>query len=179
MDPTTHYFEDCDAEQTLVQYLQRKCTLIIGTDGGKRDHQGSFSWILYSPGEEKLVFNAGPVDGWHRFQSSLRSEAAAIASLTLYVDELATFHQVEICCTFRLYVDSTSAISNVKTLRDRIPKRRFPNHADLLSTMSSAHYVLKKFMMSHVHSHQDKDTAFAELSFPVQLNILCDTMATK
>ena len=58
-----HYFEDCDAEQTLVQYLQLKCTLIIGTDGGKREHQGSFSWILCSPGEEKLVFNAGPVDG--------------------------------------------------------------------------------------------------------------------
>jgi hypothetical protein len=25
-----HYFEDCDAEQTLVQYLQIPCTLIIG-----------------------------------------------------------------------------------------------------------------------------------------------------
>ena len=173
-----HYFEDCDAENALVQYLQLKCTLIIGTDGGKRENNGSFSWILCSPGEEKLILNAGPVDGWSRCQSSLRSEAAAIASLTLYVDELATYHNVDISCSFQLHVDSTSAISNVKLLRDLIPKRRFPNNADLLSPMSSAHYVIKQFVLSHVHSHQDKDTEFDKLPFPVQLNVMCDTMAT-
>jgi hypothetical protein len=118
------------------------------------------------------------VDGWHRCQSSLRSEAVAIASLTLYLDELATYRQVEIRCTFRLYVDSTSAISNVKKLSNLIPKRRFSNTADILSTMSSAHYVIHHFVLSHVHSHQDNDTPFSELPFPVQLNVLCDTMAT-
>jgi hypothetical protein len=174
----SHYFEDCDGEQALLQYLQLECTLLIGTDGGKRHHSGSFSWIICSPGEEKLVFNAGPVDGWHRCQSSLRSEAAAIASLTLYVDELATYHQINICCTFRLYVDSTSAISNVTTLRDLIPKRRFPNNADILSTMSAAHYVLERFLLSHLHSHQDTQKAIAELPFPAQLNVLCNEMAT-
>ncbi|KAI2502774.1 hypothetical protein MHU86_11678 [Fragilaria crotonensis] len=122
--------------------------------------------------------NSGPVDGWHRCQSSLRSEAAAIASLTLYVNEFATYHQVDIQCNFRLYVDSTSAISNVKLLRDLIPIRRFPNHADLLSTMSSAHYVLKHFRLTHVPNHQDDSTAFDDLPFPAQLNVLCDTMAT-
>ena len=108
------------------------------------------------------------MDGWHRCQSSLRSEEAAVASLTLYVDEFATYHQVDICCKFRLYVDSTSAISNVKLLRDLIPKRRFPNNADLLSTMSSAHYVLQRFHLTHVPSHQDKSTDFADLHLRVQ-----------
>jgi hypothetical protein len=171
-------FAECDAEHALVQYMQIPCTLFIGTDGGKRHHHGSFSWILCSPGKEQLVLNSGPVDGWHRCHSSLRSEAAAIASLTLYIDELALYHQVEIECTFRLYVDSTSAISNVKTLRDLIPKRRFPNHADLFSTMSAAHYVIARFVLTHVHSHQDNDTDFDELPFPAQLNVLCDRMAT-
>jgi hypothetical protein len=95
------------------------------------------------------------------------------------VDELATYHQLDIRCKFRLYVDSTSAISNVKTLRDLIPKRRFPNNADILSTMSSAHYVIEHFVMTHVHSHQDNTKAFDKLSFPAQLNVLCDEMATK
>ena len=72
------------------------------------------------------MLNKGPVDGWYKCQSSLRSEAAAIASLALYLDELATFHGIEVCCLFQLYVDSTSAISNVKLIRDQIPKRRFP-----------------------------------------------------
>ena len=174
---SSHYFAECYAEQARIQYLQLPCTLLIGTDGGKRHHSGSFSWILCSPAHEQRVLNAGPVDGWHCCQSSLQSEAAAIASLTLYIDELATYHQVDICCTFRLYVDSTSAISNVKLLRDLIPKHRFPNNADLLSTMRSAHYVIEHFLLTHVHSHQDKDTSFDELPFPAQLNVLCDTMA--
>jgi hypothetical protein len=79
---SSHYLADCDAEQTLLQYLQIPCTLLIGTDGGKRHHRGSFAWILCSPGEEQLVLNTGPMDGWHRCQSSLRSEVAAVASLT-------------------------------------------------------------------------------------------------
>jgi hypothetical protein len=44
--------------------------------------------------------------------------------------------------------------------------------------MSSAHSVLVHTRFTHVHSHQDKTTAFDELSFPAQLNVLCDTMAT-
>lgn len=172
-------FAECDAEQALLQYLQIPCTLFIGTDGGNRHHSGSFSWILCSPGKEQLVLNSGPVDGWHRCLSSLRSEAAAIASLILYLDELAMFHHIDICCKFRLYVDSTSAISNVKRLRDLIPSRRFPNHADLLSTMKAAPHVLANFRLTHVHSHQDKTTEFVELPFPAQLNVLCDTMATQ
>ena len=59
-------FADCDAEQGLVQYLQVECTLFIGTDGGKRFINGSFTWIMCSPGKEKLVLNVGPVDGWHK-----------------------------------------------------------------------------------------------------------------
>ncbi len=58
-------FAECDSEELLVQYLQRDCTLYIETDGGKGHHSGSFSWIIYSPGREQLVLNAGPDDGWH------------------------------------------------------------------------------------------------------------------
>ena len=173
-----HTFAECDAEQALLQYLQLPCTLLVGTDGGKKHHAGSFSWILCAPSKEQLILNSGPADGWHRCHSSLRSEAAAIASLTLYVDELAAYHEIVVCCKFRLYVDSTAAISNVTTLRDLIPKRRFPNHADLLSTMSSAHYVIQMFVFTHVHSHQDDDKKFEDLPYPVQLNVLCDRMAT-
>jgi hypothetical protein len=71
-----------------------------------------------------LVLNAGPVNGWHRCQTSLRSEAAALASVTLYRDELSAFLDLRIHCTFQLYVDSNSAIANVQNLRDLIPKRR-------------------------------------------------------
>ena len=110
------YFAQCDAEYMLLQYLQLDCTLFIGTDGGKRHHNGSYSWILCSPSREQLCLNAGPVDGWFKCQSSLRSEAAALAAVTLYLDELASWAHFDIECTFKLFVDSTSATSNVTLL---------------------------------------------------------------
>jgi hypothetical protein len=110
------FYAECDAEEVLAQYLQLDCTHLIGTDGGKRHQSGSFSWIICSPEREQLVLNSGPVDGWHRCQSSLRSEAAALASVTLYLDELSAFLDLRIHCKFILYVDSTSAITNVQNL---------------------------------------------------------------
>ena len=32
------FYAECDAEEVLAQYLQLDCTLLIGTDGGKRHH---------------------------------------------------------------------------------------------------------------------------------------------
>jgi hypothetical protein len=168
----------CNAETVLVQYLQLDCTLFIGTDGGKRHHNGSFSWVICSPGREKLVLNAGPVDGWHKCQNSLRSEVAALASVTLYLDELVEFYSVDIKCRFLLFVDSTSAISNVQKLKDLIPQRRFADNADILSTLAAAHSVIERFTLDHVKSHQEEATKVSKLPFSAQLNVFCDTMAT-
>jgi hypothetical protein len=172
-------FAECDAENALVQYLQvEECTLFIGTDGGKRLTNGSFSWVICSPGQEKLVLNAGPVDGWYKCQNSLRSEVAALASVTLYLDKLSAFYSLDIQCRFLLYVDSMSAISNVQQLQALIPKRRFADNADILSTLSAAHSVISRFTLAHVKSHQDDRTEVSKLPFSAQLNVCCDKMAT-
>jgi hypothetical protein len=65
-----------------------------------------------------MVIVTGLVHGWHRCQSSLCGEAVALASITLFLDELQTFTKVELKCTFVLFVDITSAISNVNLIRD-------------------------------------------------------------
>jgi hypothetical protein len=171
-------FATCDAEQTLLQYLQLECPIYIGTDGGKQHHKGSFSWIICSPSKEQLVLHAGPVDGWHKCQSLLRSAATALASVTLYLDELATFYSLTIRSTFHLYVDSSSAISHVSHIRDLIPKRKLANHADILSTLRAAPDVLRHFLLHKVQTHQDATTEFEKLPFEAQLNVLCDRMAT-
>ncbi|KAI2504095.1 hypothetical protein MHU86_10377 [Fragilaria crotonensis] len=124
--------------------------------------------------KEHLVLNASPVDGRHKCQSSLRSAATALASATLYLDELATYY-----CTFKLFVDSsTSAISNVSAIRDLIPKQKFANNADILSTLCAAPDVLSHFLLYHVTSHQDATTDFDSLPFEAQLNVLFDCVAT-
>ena len=175
----TRYFSVGDAESALVQYLQVECTLLIGTDGGKRHSNGAFSWLISAPDQTTLVLNEGPVDGWFRCQSSLRSEEAAIASLATYIDELATFHDIDIRCTFQLHVDSKGAISNVILIRDRIPKRRFPDNADLLAALRRSHHVTARFCLAHVKSHQDDKEDFDKLPFSAQLNVLADRQATK
>ena len=124
------------------------------------------------------MLNAGPVDGWHKCQNSLRSEVAALASVTLYLDELSAFHSLDIQCRILLYVDSTSAISNVQKLQALIPKRRFADNADILSTLSAAHPVISRFTLAHVKSHQDDRTEVSKLPFSAQLNVCCDEMAT-
>jgi hypothetical protein len=69
------------------------------------------------------------------------------------------------------YVNSTAA-SIISNLKRADPKATVPNHANILSYMSSAHYVIKKFVFTHIHNHQDMDTKFEDFPFPVQLNVL-------
>jgi hypothetical protein len=95
--------------------------------------------VLCSPGRERLVFNsAGPVNRWCRWQSSLRSEATALSSVCVYFDELATFHEIEIRCHFKAFIDSLSAISNAVSIRNLIPKRQYPHNADYMTTIKDA-----------------------------------------
>ena len=75
-------------------------------------------------------------------------------------------------------MDSTSAISNVKLIRDLIPKRKHADNADLLSVIRSAHHIVAKYELEHVKSHQDDKIDFDKLPFAAQLNVLCDKMAT-
>ncbi len=161
----------------MLQYLQLDCTLFIGSDGGKRIHSDHSLGLSAFPGREQLVLNAGP-DGWYWCQTSLQSEAAALASVTLYLDKLAVFSEIQLHCKFLMYVDSSSAITNVECLNDLKQNRRYVNNADILLTMAVAHPVLKRFSLEHVKSHQDDSTEFEKNSFSAHLNVLCNTMAT-
>ena len=89
-------YKFCDAEKELIKHLQLDCIIYIGTDGGKREHGRSFSWIISSLERATLVINSGPVDGWYRCQSSLCSEETTLSSVCLYLEELASFHAIAI-----------------------------------------------------------------------------------
>jgi hypothetical protein len=152
-------------KNNLIKYLQLDCIIYIGTDGVKREHGGSFSWIICSPERKTIVVNSGPVDGWQRWQSSLRTEATALSSVCLYLDELASFHAIEIRCNFKTCIDSTSAITNAVSIRDMIPKRQYPNNADCITTIKDATRVISRMRLEHVKSHQDMKTNFDTLLF--------------
>ena len=61
-------YKSCDTEKDLIKYLQLDCIIYIGTDGGKREHGGSFSWIICSPGRKLWT------SGWMAQVSELTSQ---------------------------------------------------------------------------------------------------------
>jgi hypothetical protein len=175
---STVSFAICDGEELLIQYLQIACTMYIGTYGTTKDHHGAFSWIISSPGKEQLVQNAGPVDGWSKCQSTLRSTTAGLASVTLYLHELANFHSLSFQCKFQLSSSSIGAINQVSAIRDLIPTRKFANNADLLSTLRAAPEVLNTYRLCQVRSPQDASTKFDLLPISEKLHVICERMAT-
>ena len=69
-------------------------------------------------------------------------------------------------------------------IRDQIPKRKYPTHADCFSTIKEARDVLSEMRIKYVKSHQktskDDKRRFEFLPFTAaQLNVLCDRMATE
>ena len=68
----------------------------IGTAGGKKEHGGSCSWVGYLlSGTGKLVFNSG-LDGVGVKAPSAAKLLSPVYSLDL--NELATFHEIDIHC---------------------------------------------------------------------------------
>lgn len=75
-------------------------------------------------------------------------------------------------------MDSTSAISNTKLIRNLIPKRRYADNADVLSILRAAPDIVKNYQLEHVKSHQDDTTDVKDLPFSAQLNVACNALAT-
>jgi hypothetical protein len=84
------FYVMCDAQHLLLQYLQLDCTLYIGTDGGKKHHSGSFSWILCSPGREKWY---AMLDQWMvGFDAKIHCEAKLRRSQPLLFSLMSLLH---------------------------------------------------------------------------------------
>ena len=118
------------------------------------------------------------MDGEGTKAHSAVKQATALSSVCLYLDALASFHSIEIRCKFKTFIDSTSAITNAVSIRDMIPKRKYPNNADCMTTIKDATRVISRMRLEHVKSHQDTKTNFDTLPFEAQLNTICDHNAT-
>ena len=153
--------------------------LEAGSDGGKIETGGSFAWLLLTSRFQPMWRCAGPVDGWTRCQSSLRSELVAIASLCLALEEFCLFRQImDIKCKICIYIDNLQAIKHLKELQIGKTVRKYEANADALSIIAACPTVLAQLKPSHVKAHQDDKKHPSELDRPAQVNILCDKLAT-
>ena len=176
-----HTFTECNAaEQVLLQYLQIPCTLLVGTDGSKKYHDQSLSWICAPRAKSSSSWTPALLMGAQ--MSRVTAPYAVVLRLRLSHHLLITWTNWRHTTRFWSaansdYVNSTAA-SIISNLKRPDPKATVPNHANILSYMSSAHYVIKKFVFTHIHNHQDMDTKFEDFPFPVQFNVLWNRMAT-
>jgi hypothetical protein len=91
------------------------------------------------------------MDGWRRCQSSLCSEATAISYVCLYLDDLATFHEIEIRCSFKAFIDSTDFSFVVVCNTDEDFYHLLTcSHSGALKTRYDASDTLRKAIKSHV-----------------------------
>ena len=164
----------------LVQYLQVDCTRYIGTAGGKEHNDGLFLGFFARPIRSSWFTTCALFMVGTAVKVRFAAKPWPFCRLPcLYIDEMVAYYGLDILGRFQFYVDSTSAITDVEHLRNLIPRRKYPNNADVLSTMSDAQHVIDRFSLTHVKSHQDEKTEFEKLSFPAaQLNVRCDHMCT-
>ena len=167
------------ASNEIARHLVNPDGLLhVGSDGGKKRNGGAFAWLLMNRGHWPLWRCAGPVDGWHRCQSSLRSELMAIASFCLALTEFCLFKNIAIKCKITIVIDNLTAIKRLNQIRVGIDVRQYLANADALSIIAACPDVVECLLPAHVKSHQDKKTHPSKLPHAARTNILCDRLYT-
>jgi hypothetical protein len=77
---------------TLSQHLLNGDHLLFCSDGGAKDNQGSFGWVIAN--SSKLLWECSGIDtGW--FANSFRSEGIEQLALLVFLDAYITYYQLE------------------------------------------------------------------------------------
>jgi hypothetical protein len=179
-----HFFAELTptSHKAIARQLNRKLgRLEAGSDGGKRSRGGSFSWLILTRGGFRPLWRcAGPVYGWGRCQSSLRSELTAIASLCLVLEMFCHYmHIEEIKCTIGICIDNQRTIQFIEDIRIGYDSRKYEANADILSILHACPMVVERLRPRHVKSHQDAKTKKQDLGNDARVNVLCDFLATR
>jgi hypothetical protein len=77
-----------------------------------------------------------------------------------------------------LHINNMALIQRMEGYRTQVPVPRWNLCSDEDITHLAHSLLPDTANISHVHSHQDDDKAWEELSFPAQLNIIADEQAT-
>jgi hypothetical protein len=147
--------------------------------------QGSFGWTLSTLLGERAASGMGPVRGAQ--QHPYRSEVTGLLSLLLFLYHLARFTGKHDSWQGIVATDSQSALD---VLWKWIPQEGIPGtdphlhmRDPLMSEWEALVEVYKLLMkmpgikLEYVRGHQDRQTAYAQLSLLAQLNVDADSMA--
>ena len=145
------------SDHTLRAIESQDPALTISSDGGLKDHKGTFGWQLSTATNEVLFEGAGPVDGPLETESSTRCELGGFVAPLLLLSLIC--HKLGSLPTsgFRWVTDSQCAISNVHSSKPNPGyARRQPNNVDYLATIQELSTSLDRPIESvWIKGHQD------------------------
>ena len=159
--------------------------LLLVSDGGLRDTQGSYG-VVIGTNEEELIHNQGIARGAIELASSFRSESYGMLSGCHTLVAILNHYNIMIPKDKRLqlYTDSESLVKRLhKHLNKPLPLKSCGG-ADI-DVECQIHACLqelveKGFQISihHVKGHQDDHILFEKLERQAQLNVVADKLAT-
>jgi hypothetical protein len=173
----------------LGQHLLNGDRLFLCSDGGAKDHAGSFGWVLAT--STTILWECiGIASGW--FANSFRSEGVGQLSLLVFLEAYITFHGLQDIPTptfppkskpwLRIATDNEGLIKRIRAGLATITAfagAALCSEYDVVNEIVEIERRLPfRLAWEHVRGHQDAKKKWYELTWMETLNVRADAHAT-
>jgi hypothetical protein len=149
------------------------------SDGSAPNFTGTFGWAAKLSNGQPLATNHGPAQGYRT--SSYRAEGYGLLSFLLLIYHACQYTGTALPTHLAVYSDCESLIEKSKEMMKwpfYYTNATMDADWDVLQAIIT---LLRRFpvtpTLSHVTGHQDRKTAYLDLSLPAQLNVDADKLA--
>jgi len=175
-----HFYTDDgyqNIDEILIQHDQFGHLLSV-SDGSVKFHNMSFGWIIATPDGRRLAAGCGPCEGRG---NSLRSEGAGMLAATLFMALIS--HHMHHTIKAKCISDNKELIRRMtehKQYEEPYPNATLASEYDIIEEIYETCKIYKLDTSYYwVRGHQDRLTAYEDLSLEAQLNVDADWYAGK
>jgi hypothetical protein len=164
----------------LLHSLRSDTSLLLCSDGGEADSKGSYDSIIASD-DQVLTELSGQAHGNN--PRPFRAEGYGLLANLRLIHHLLNFYDIHrTSSALTIYCDNQGLLDRIDTSRHSKylkPRRFLFSEADLeMQILDTLALLATTVTLCHVKGHQDETVPTAELPWPAQLNIHCDSLAS-
>ena len=167
------------SQHALQNMLQNNERIYLCSDGGAKEDIGSFGAVVAS-NQEIMIQVSGQAYG--KTPRSFRAEGYGMLAILRFLFHFIQYHNIKTKSKLKIYSDNEGLIIRVNQIKDKTeirPRRGMLSESDVeLQIRDTLQILQSDATLHHVLGHQDNNKDNNELSWPAQLNIQCDTLAT-
>ena len=170
------------SHRTIYQIIRNvlRDDLVIATDASVKYGRAAHVFCFARGRKGIVLFSTGSkVPGPIKFMTSYRAEMVSIMSAISLIDLVLTTAGIT-SHPITVYTDSETSITTSTNPRLNTLHYVISNDIDVALQLQHVCRNNKQVItLSHVHGHQENNTAFRDLPVPSQLNILMDRLSKK